>query len=160
MNITASCSFLFPLCSPGARAYSNAYFGEGQGSINLDSVQCSGSEYNLTECVIGSSGSGTSHSMDVGVKCQPGMYNEAQAIFCCKLVGIDVGNGVVGGFETRYNLGMAQVVTSFDRQTLVKMQRQIPPLILGELGTCILCHHKHCLYNYYIAPASNIFYDR
>ncbi|CAI7997790.1 Neurotrypsin, partial [Geodia barretti] len=55
----------------GARAYSNAYFGEGQGSINLDSVQCSGSEYNLTECVIGSSGSGTSHSMDVGVQCQP-----------------------------------------------------------------------------------------
>jgi hypothetical protein len=55
----------------GARAYSNAYFGEGQGSINLDSVQCSGSEYNLTECVIGSSGTGASHSMDVGVKCQP-----------------------------------------------------------------------------------------
>ena len=63
--------FLFPI-PPGASPHSNAYFGEGQGPINLDSVVCSGSEYNLTECSIGNSGSSSSHSMDVGVKCQPG----------------------------------------------------------------------------------------
>ena len=61
----------------GATGYSNAYFGEGEGPVNLDSVQCSGSEYNLTECEIGNSGTRTTHSraLDVGVKCQPGLCN-------------------------------------------------------------------------------------
>ena len=58
----------------GATGYSNAYFGEGGGPVNLDSVQCSGSEYNLTECEIGNSGTRTAHSLDVGVKCQPGLH--------------------------------------------------------------------------------------
>ena len=35
-------------------------------------MQCSGSEYNLTECEIGNDRVKTSHSFDVGVKCQPG----------------------------------------------------------------------------------------
>ena len=35
-------------------------------------MQCSGSEYNLTECEIRNDRDRTSHSFDVGVKCQPG----------------------------------------------------------------------------------------
>ena len=35
-------------------------------------MECSGSEYNLTECEIGNEKVRTSHSFDVGVKCQPG----------------------------------------------------------------------------------------
>ena len=56
----------------GATAHIGAYFGEGSGPIHLDFVQCSGSEYNLTECEIRNDRVRTSHSFDVGVKCQPG----------------------------------------------------------------------------------------
>ena len=59
--------------SAGATAQSRAYFGEGKGPVNLDLVECSGSEYNLTECDVQNTGSTTSHSLDVGVKCQPGL---------------------------------------------------------------------------------------
>ena len=59
----------------GATAHSGAYFGEGKGAVNLDSVECTGSEYILTDCQIDNSGMRTSHSLDVGVKCQPGSYN-------------------------------------------------------------------------------------
>ena len=58
--------------STGATAHSGAYFGEGRGPVNLDSVRCTGSEYTLTDCEIENSGSRISHSLDVGVKCQPG----------------------------------------------------------------------------------------
>ena len=60
--------------SAGATAHSRAYFGEGKGPVNLDLVKCTGKEYILTDCEIGSSESGASHSLDVGVKCQPGSY--------------------------------------------------------------------------------------
>ena len=56
----------------GATAHTDAYFGEGSGPIHLDFVQCSGSEYNLTECEIRNNRVQTSHVFDVGVKCQPG----------------------------------------------------------------------------------------
>ena len=56
----------------GATSHTDAYFGEGSGPIHLDFVLCSGSEYNLTECEIGNDRVRTSHSFDVGVKCQPG----------------------------------------------------------------------------------------
>ena len=57
----------------GATAHSRAYFGDGSGLIHLIFVKCSGSEYNLTECETGNAGTSSSHSLDVGVKCQPGM---------------------------------------------------------------------------------------
>ena len=60
--------------STGATAHSNAYFGEGSGLVHLDSVQCSGLEYSLTDCETMNSGIESSHSLDVGVKCEPGMY--------------------------------------------------------------------------------------
>ena len=56
----------------GATAHSDAYFGEGSGLIHLTFVKCSGIEYNVTECETRSVGISSSHSLDVGVKCQPG----------------------------------------------------------------------------------------
>ena len=52
-------------------AYSNAYFGQGLGSILLDSVTCTGNESTLASC--GHFGVGItrscSHYEDVGVRC-------------------------------------------------------------------------------------------
>ena len=43
--------------------------------MHLDSVECSGMEYNLTDCETMNNGIiETSHSLDVGVKCQPGIH--------------------------------------------------------------------------------------
>ena len=46
-----------------------AYFGEGSGPIHYDRVVCSGTEYNLTECVTWTDTRESSHEDDVGVKC-------------------------------------------------------------------------------------------
>ena len=54
----------------GATAHSGAYFGEGRGTIHWNSVECSGSEYSLIDCDAENTGT---RSLDVGVKCQPGM---------------------------------------------------------------------------------------
>ena len=56
----------------GATAQSDAFFGEGSGLIHLTFVMCSGSEYDVTECETQNIESSSSHSLDVGVKCQPG----------------------------------------------------------------------------------------
>ena len=56
-----------------ATAHSAAYFGEGNGTIHFDFVQCSSSAQNLTQCNTRNSGS-SNHSLDVGVKCQPGIF--------------------------------------------------------------------------------------
>ena len=57
----------------GSTPYSNAYFGEGSGAVHLNYIQCSGTEYNLTECEIAkTSRDQISHSQDVGVRCEPG----------------------------------------------------------------------------------------
>ena len=54
----------------GAIGQSQAYFGLGSGPIHLDYVNCSGTEYNLTDCQIGNETRQSIHSEDVGVKCQ------------------------------------------------------------------------------------------
>ena len=73
--ITVLCIETYTLLgSTGATAHSKAYFGEGNGPVHLNSVECSGMEYNLTDCKTMNSGIETSHSLDVGVKCQPGIY--------------------------------------------------------------------------------------
>ena len=52
----------------GARAYSNAYFGQGNGPIQLDNVQCSGTEQRLLSCShLRSHNCG--HHEDAGVSC-------------------------------------------------------------------------------------------
>ena len=57
----------------GASSHSGAYFGEGSGMIHLTLVKCSGLEYNVTECETKNVGISSSHSLDVGVKCLPGI---------------------------------------------------------------------------------------
>ena len=46
--------------------------------IHLTFVKCSGSEYDVTEC---ERRNDSSHSLDVGVKCQPGMLNKLYLYF-------------------------------------------------------------------------------
>ena len=75
--------------STGATGHSEAYFGEGSGPVNLDFVQCSGSEYILTDCELENTGIRSSHALDVGVKCQPGRDTlSICAIFLLKLHGL------------------------------------------------------------------------
>ena len=71
----------------GATAHSDAYFGEGNDLIHLTFVKCFGSEYHVTECETQNVGISSSHSLDAGVKCQPGMlkhynmYSLVQRLF-------------------------------------------------------------------------------
>ena len=70
-----SVSICIPFAHAGATAHIGAYFGEGSGVIHLSDVKCSGSEYDVTKCETQDIGINSSHSLDVGVKCQPGMLN-------------------------------------------------------------------------------------
>ena len=59
------------LCLPtGALAFSNAEFGRGIGPIQLESVDCSGSESNLIDCSHTSFISCSYYSGGAGVRCQ------------------------------------------------------------------------------------------
>ncbi|XP_059904338.1 deleted in malignant brain tumors 1 protein isoform X2 [Gadus macrocephalus] len=58
-------------CGRGLSAESRAHFGQGQGPIFLDDINCSGNESNLTQC--GHSGLGShncDHHEDAGVVCE------------------------------------------------------------------------------------------
>ena len=62
--------FLILLIYIGAIATTNAYFGQGSGSILLDNVQCTGNEASIFYCthnVIGSND--CSHGEDAGATC-------------------------------------------------------------------------------------------
>ena len=53
---------------PGAEeAFSQAHFGEGEGAILLDNVDCNGSERDLLDCT--SIEHNCAHSEDAGVRC-------------------------------------------------------------------------------------------
>ena len=52
----------------GGTAHSNAYFGQGTGSIILDDVQCTGTELLLTNCT-NASFINCGHYEDAGVTC-------------------------------------------------------------------------------------------
>ena len=57
--------------STGARAYSNAFYGQGTGPIYLDNVGCTSAESRLVDC--SHSGIGVhncGHSEDAGIQCQ------------------------------------------------------------------------------------------
>ena len=72
----------------GATGQTGAYFGSGSGPIHLDYVVCSGTEYNLTDCQTGNETRQSSHSEDVGVKCQTSNYNY-RCVDVCMLVHIN-----------------------------------------------------------------------
>ena len=58
-------------CSTDSVAYSNAFYGQGTGSIWLDNVQCTGTESRLYDCPASTIGShNCGHSEDAGVSCQ------------------------------------------------------------------------------------------
>lgn len=55
-------------------AVGRAYFGQGQGDIYLENVQCNGSEAMLDDCPASDIGvHDCDHTEDAGVRCQ-GMY--------------------------------------------------------------------------------------
>lgn len=59
-----------------AEAFSGAFFGEGNGPVWLDDVQCDGSEASLLDC--SNSGIGQSncdHAKDAGVRCSGKLRN-------------------------------------------------------------------------------------
>ena len=55
----------------GPEVYGQAYFGEGQGAIYKEDVQCNGSESFLEDCPASAVGiHDCTHSEDAGVRCQ------------------------------------------------------------------------------------------
>ena len=58
----------------GAQGLPSAFYGEGNGTILLDDVQCSGTEARLIDCPSQPIGlHNCSHAEDASVICQPGM---------------------------------------------------------------------------------------
>lgn len=57
-----------------ATAYTNAYFGQGSGSIHIDDVSCTGTESRLIDCSYDSNTADCSHAQDAGVQCQPSTF--------------------------------------------------------------------------------------
>ena len=58
-------------CITDPEAYGQAYFGEGQGDIYIENVQCNGSESTLEDCPASEVGvHDCTHSEDAGVRCQ------------------------------------------------------------------------------------------
>ena len=62
-------SFIVFHTREGARAYSSAFFGQGNGTILLGSVSCNGTEAKLTSCDYDPSTVDCSHEDDAGVRC-------------------------------------------------------------------------------------------
>ena len=52
-----------------ATAYSNAYFGQGNGSVVLDDVACVGNESRLVDCQYTANNNCT-HTEDAGISCK------------------------------------------------------------------------------------------
>ena len=71
----------------GAVAFTNAHFGAGAGPIYLDTIDCTGSESNLTDCFRSFIVSCSSHSEDAGVRCQGELHLDS---VLCALYMIDL----------------------------------------------------------------------
>ena len=68
------CSAMYLACHSffaDAVAFSNAFFGAGTGSINVDDTQCVGNESTLASCQFNPSHNCV-HFEDAGVRCLPG----------------------------------------------------------------------------------------
>ena len=59
--------------------FSEAHFGAGYGTIQMDNVECDGTETRLADCdFIGWGQSNCEHSEDVGVRCAASVSPEAE----------------------------------------------------------------------------------
>ena len=67
LKYTINCLCLF---LAGAASYSNAFFGQGMGPIQIDNVGCSGSESVLVQCSHLTIHNCV-HAEDAGVRCSP-----------------------------------------------------------------------------------------
>ena len=74
------CTFIAPT---GAVAFTNGHFGAGAGPIYLDTVDCTGSESNLTDCFRSFIVSCSSHSEDAGVRCQGELHLDSKCYVHC-----------------------------------------------------------------------------
>lgn len=75
------------LCRGIPRAVSNAFFGQGSGSILMDDMECTGSESSLAACSFAGYGAhDCDHSEDAGVICHSGMYCKSLIIFKKKII--------------------------------------------------------------------------
>ena len=64
-------NFQNEILSTDAEAYGRAYFGEGDGDIFIENVQCNGSESSIIDCPTSQFGvPDCSHSEDAGVRCE------------------------------------------------------------------------------------------
>ena len=69
---------LFHTCISGAVARTSAYYGQGLGPIQLDNVQCTGSESRLLDCTHLAIHD-CSHSEDAGVTCSGTVHIDNQS---------------------------------------------------------------------------------
>ena len=68
-QVRTGLGFHFPCyCSHIGTAFGSAYFGQGNGTILLDDVQCDGTESYLTNCTH-ITNHNCAHSEDAGVRC-------------------------------------------------------------------------------------------
>ena len=68
--------------STGARPLSNAYYGQGYGTILLDDVRCTGNETDIDDCIHSPwDYNNCGHNEDVGVQCRPTGMNSAYLQF-------------------------------------------------------------------------------
>lgn len=64
--------YFFPMFSGIAKAWTEAYFGEGSGPVLLDEVRCTGNELSIEQCPKSSWGEhNCGHREDAGVSCTP-----------------------------------------------------------------------------------------
>lgn len=64
-----------------AKARVMAYFGEGEGPIHIDNVECSGGERTLADCIKQTYGThNCRHSEDAGVICDYGLQKDAPMV--------------------------------------------------------------------------------
>ena len=76
-------------------AYVEAYFGEGQGEIYIENVQCNGSESTLEDCPASEvSVHDCTHSEDAGVRCQ-GM--------CVQMLDLKIESDVAAAISIKYS---------------------------------------------------------